>query len=613
MQKANQTLQALRKLGEQQQPLRRVYRCLYNEELFLAAYNKLYRNQGALTPGTENDTVDRMSLKRIRQIIEALRYERFRFRPTRRISIPKKNGGSRPLGLPNFTEKLVQEVLRMMLEAYYEPRFRQSSHGFRPGRGCHTALTHVTNHFQGSSWLIEGDIKACFDQIDRQVLMDILSRDIKDGRLLNLIRMSLDAGVMEDWVYHKTYSGTPQGGVLSPLLSNIYLHELDTFIEDKLIPQYTRGKKRRKNSQYRHLEWEMNKAKARKDWQTVHRLQQERRACPSQDTHDPNFRRLSFVRYADDFLLGFIGSKAEAERIKETIGTFLHDQLHLTMNKEKTLITHARTQYARFLNYAISIYDANDKLTKRENTETRVRSINGGVRLGIPKGLIHQKAAVYQQHGKIVSEKRLTQWSNAYILDTYQQRFRGLAEYYKFAVDRCKLSLVKHVMEVALVKTLAHKLRISVRRVYQKYRATCRIDDQEYAVLQVRVPTKKGERTFTWGAIPLKTIPTGRAILQDNKPTEVWVDVQAGLIRRLQADTCELCGSERDCEVHHIHKLIDIKRYWAGQREKPQWVQKMIEMRRKTLIVCTKCHLSIHNGTFDLPKMRERVLESRVM
>ena len=213
MQKANQTLQALRKLGEQKQPLTRVYRCLYNEELFLAAYNKLYRNQGALTPGTENDTVDGMSLKRIRQIIEALRYERFRFRPTRRISIPKKNGGSRPLGLPNFTEKLVQEALRMMLEAYYEPRFRHSSHGFRPGRGCHTALTHVTNHFQGSSWLIEGDIKACFDQIDRQVLMDILSRDIKDGRLLNLIRMSLDAGIMEDWVYHKTYSGTPQGGV----------------------------------------------------------------------------------------------------------------------------------------------------------------------------------------------------------------------------------------------------------------------------------------------------------------------------------------------------------------------------------------------------------------
>lgn len=613
MQKANQILQALRKLGEQRQPLTRVYRCLYNEELFLIAYNKLYRNQGALTPGTEQDTVDGMSLKRIRRIIAELRNERFRFRPARRISIPKKNGGSRPLGLPNFTEKLVQEVLRLVLEAYYEPRFRSSSHGFRPEKGCHTALADVAHHFQGSSWFIEGDIQGCFDTIDHHVLMDILSRDIKDGRVLNLIQMSLDAGVLVDWTYHKTYSGTPQGGVLSPLLANIYLHELDTFIEDTLIPQYTRGHKRKKNREYGRLEREMNRAKARNDRAAISRLQQERRDCPSQDTHDPNYRRLSFVRYADDFLLGFIGTKAEAGVIKEAIGIFLRDRLHLTMNEEKTLITHARTEQARFLNYAISIYHADDKVAKRVTTGVRVRSINGGVRLGIPKRLIHQKAAAYQQHGKVVSEKRLTEWSDASIIDTYQQRFRGLAEYYKLAVDRCDLCLVKHVMEVALVKTLAHKLRISVSNVYQKYRTTCRIGNQEYVALQVRIPTKKGEHLFTWGAIPLKTITPGTALLEDKMPAEIWLNVRADLIRRLQADTCELCGSQEDCEVHHVHKLVDVKKQWAGRREKPLWVQKMMALRRKTLVVCRKCHLSIHNGTFDLPKMRKRVLESRVM
>jgi group II intron reverse transcriptase/maturase len=602
MQNANPILQALRKLGEQRQPLTRIYRCLYSEELFLVAYNKLYRNQGALTPGTANDTVDGMSLKRIRKIIADLRTERFRFRPARRISIPKKNGGSRPLGLPNFTEKLVQEVLRMLLEAYYEPRFRHSSHGFRPERGCHTALAHVSNHFQGSSWLIEGDIKGCFDAIDRQVLLDILSRDIKDGRVLNLIQMSLNAGVMEDWTYHKTYSGTPQGGVLSPLLANIYLHELDTFIEDVLIPQYTRGRKRKKNRDYGRLEREMNRAKARNDLQAVHRLQQERRACPSQDTHDPTYRRLSFVRYADDFLLGFIGPKAEAEAIKEAIGTFLRDRLHLMMSEEETLITHARTEQARFLNYAISINHADDKVAKRITTGVRVRSINGGVRLGIPRGLIHEKAARYQRKGTIVRERQLMEWSDASIIDTYQQRFRGLAEYYKFAVDRGDLCLVKHVMEVSPVKTLAQKLRLSVSNVYRKYRTTSLVGDQEYAVLQVRVPTRKGERIFTWGAIPLKTVKPGTATVEDRIPVEHWVNVRSDLIRRLQADACELCGSQEDCEVHHVRKLIEVKRRWAGRREKPTWVHKMIALRRKTLIVCRRCHVAIHHGTFDLPK-----------
>jgi group II intron reverse transcriptase/maturase len=465
MQTADQILQAVRKLGEQRQPLTRVYRCLFSEDLFLAAYNKIYRNQGALTPGTANDTVDGMSRARIRRIIDALRAERFRFRPSRRLHIPKKSGGSRPLGVPNFSEKLVQEALRMLLEAYYEPRFRQSSHGFRPGRGCHTALAQVHQQFQGSAWLVEGDIKGCFDAIDHQVLLELLARDIKDGRLLNLIRLSLQAGVMEDWVYHKTYSGTPQGGCLSPLLANLYLHELDTFIEDTLMPQYRRGRKRKENREYKRLAREMNRAKARGDEAAVRSYQLQRRLCPSQDTQDPDYRRLAYVRYADDFLLGFIGPKTEAEAIKAAIGVFLRDRLHLTMSAEKTLITHARTEQARFLGYAISIYHADDKLTKRIASGTRIRSINGGVRLGIPRGLIHQLAGEYQQHGKVVSEKRIAIWSDAHIIDTYQQRFRGLAEYYKYAVDRSDLCLVQHVMEIALVKTLAQKLRISVKQV----------------------------------------------------------------------------------------------------------------------------------------------------
>ena len=400
------------------------------------------------------------------------------------------------------------------------------------------------------------------------------------------------------------------GGVLSPLLSNIYLHELDTFIEDTVIPQYTRGEKRRRNRTYRQLEWRIRDARTHHDWQAAERFQQERRSCPSLDTHDPMYRRLSFVRYADDWLLGFIGPKSEAEAIKEVIGTFLRDRLHLTMSAEKTLITHARTEQACFLGYAISIYHADDKLTRRPSG-TKMRSINGGVRLGLPHGLIDRVTAEYKQHGKVVSEKRLTEWSDAYIIDTYQQRFRGLAEYYKFAVDRCHLSSVKHTMQIALVKTLAQKLNISVSKVYQRYRGVQTVNDYEYRTLQVKVPTRNGDRTFIWGAIPLHVMKPGNTPIADTKYVMFWKS-RSDLITRLLADTCELCGSHENCQVHHVRKLVDLKKRWAGRREKPEWVKRMITLRRKTLVVCTPCHRAIHAGKRVLLQCTSEVLESRM-
>ena len=325
MQKAEQILQAMQKMGEKRIPLTRVYRSLFSEDLFLAAYDKIARNRGALTAGTESDTADGMNRKRIQSIIEQLRCERFKFHPARRIQIPKKSGGTRPLGIPNFTDKLVQEVLRMVLEAYYEPRFRDSSHGFRPGRGCHTALADLQYKFKGAAWFIEGDIHGCFDNIDHEILMAILARDIQDGRLLNLLRMGLQAGYMEDWQYNRTYSGTPQGGILSPLLANIYLNELDAYIEDVLIPQHTRGKRRAPNLEYYRLGYAIKCARKAGDAERVQQLELQRRTLSSQDVYDPNFRRLQYIRYADDFVLSVIGTKSEAEEIKAAIGALLKE------------------------------------------------------------------------------------------------------------------------------------------------------------------------------------------------------------------------------------------------------------------------------------------------
>jgi len=462
MQKAEQILQAVQKMGEKHIPLTRIYRSLFSEDLFLGAYDKIGRNRGALTAGIESDTADGMSRKRIQRIIEQLRCERFKFRPARRIQIPKKSGGTRPLGIPNFTDKLVQEVLRMVLQAYYEPRFRDCSHGFRPGRGCHTALANLKRKFMGAAWFIEGDIHGCFDTIDHEVLMAILARDIQDGRLLNLLRMGLEAGYLEDWHYYRTYSGTPQGGILSPLLANIYLHELDAYIEDVLIPQNTRGKSRAYNPEYNRLGKQIKIARKADDQEQVQKLELQRRKLPSQDAYDPNFRRLHYIRYADDFILSFNGTKSEAEEIKTAIGTFLKEKLHLEMSPSKTLITHSRTEHAHFLGYDISVYHADNKLSPRSGTLTKTRSVNGCIRLGIPFGKVDELCKRYLSDNKPIHEAALLAFSDAQIIYIYQQRFRGVAEYYKFATDRNALGKLKYVVEISLTKTLAHKFKTTV-------------------------------------------------------------------------------------------------------------------------------------------------------
>src|SRR5260221_9345835 len=417
MQKAGQILQAIRKLGEKRLPLTRVYRCLFSEDLFLAAYAKIYKNQGILTPGTEDDTADDMSIERIRKIIEALRTERFKFRPSRRINIPKKNGkGTRPLGLPNFTEKLVQEVLRMILEAYYEPRFRECSHGFRPNRGCHTALKYLVQKFRGTTWFIEGDIKGCYDNISHDILMSILARNIQDGRLLNLIRKGLKAGIADEWEYKPTFSGTPQGGIVSPILANIYMNELDTYVEEILIPKYTQGKRRAVNPDYQRYEYPIAAARKHGHHEEANQLDQERRHYPSQHTYDPHYRRLVYLRYADDFILGLAGPKEEADAIKAELTAFLRDKLNLELSVQKTLVAHAPTEYAKFLNYAVSIYQADEKLSPRAHTKTKTRSVNGHVRLGIPYGLVDENIKRYQRNNKVVSEPGLTAFSDANII-----------------------------------------------------------------------------------------------------------------------------------------------------------------------------------------------------
>jgi group II intron reverse transcriptase/maturase len=347
MQEAEVVLGVLRERGRKGLPLTQLYRQMFNRNLYLAAYGRIYSNQGAMTPGPSQDTADGMSEALIDQVIGQMRHERYRFDPARRVYIPKKNGKLRPLGLPSWSDKLIGEVVRLLLEAYYEPRFSDRSHGFRKGRGCHTALREIHNTWTGTTWFIEGDISDCFGSLDHEILLRILAEKIHDQRFLRLIGGMLRAGFLEDWQYRETLSGCPQGGVVSPILSNIYLSKLDDFVERELIPQHTRGALRAANPAYRQADALLRRARRRGDRAEARHLARLMRTLPSTDPMDPGYRRLRYCRYADDHLLGFTGPRAEAEQIKARLAEFLRDDLGLELNAGKTLITHARTAGSR--------------------------------------------------------------------------------------------------------------------------------------------------------------------------------------------------------------------------------------------------------------------------
>jgi group II intron reverse transcriptase/maturase len=443
MQSAGTVVEVLRARGRRGLPCERLYRQLFNTELFLMAWGRIYANDGAMTPGINGETADGMSLAKIGRIIDALRHERYRFQPVKRVYIPKKNGTKRPLGLPSWSDKLVGEVVRILLEAYYEPRFSGRSHGFRPGRGCHTALTEVANTWKGTTWFIEGDISDCFGSLDHEVMISVLAEHIHDNRFLRLIKGMLRAGYLEDWIWNATLSGAPQGGVVSPVLSNIYLDRLDKFAETVLIPEYTRGTRRKANPAGRKVDSAMAAARERKDRATARKLRQQRRGLPYGDPRDPGYRRLRYIRYADDHLLGFTGPKAEAEEIKQRLARFLREELKLELSADKTLITHARTQKARFLGY--------DIIAQHSATRPAVNGVTG---LRVPRDVITAKQAPHLVHGTPWFRPGLLNLDDLQIVSTYGSEYRGLVQYYLLAGNAHELDRLHRTAQVSMLKTL---------------------------------------------------------------------------------------------------------------------------------------------------------------
>jgi group II intron reverse transcriptase/maturase len=385
----------IRQRGQHRLPVQDAYRLLCQRDLSLRAYGKLSRHDGARTPGATAETVDGMSLEKIATSIDRLRQERYRWTPVRRTYIPKKHGKRRPLGLPAWSDKLLQEGSRSLLEAYYEPQCRAHSYGFRPGRGCPSALRALTQQGQATQWCIEGDLCACFDRIDHAVLLSSLTEHVHDNRFLRLLSGLRKAGYLADWTFHTTYSGVPQGGVVRPILRNVVLDRLDKDVEAPLIPAYTRGQRRKTDPPYVRLTMPATQARKQGERTRGRWLRQQAQRLPSRAPNDPHFRRLWYVRYADDFLLGFAGPKSAADAVKNALAAFLRAELHLALHDEKTLITHARDDTAQSLGYAVHIRHSASQQDRR-----RQRCIHGSVGLRIPRGVKQAKCAQYLRRGK---------------------------------------------------------------------------------------------------------------------------------------------------------------------------------------------------------------------
>ena len=595
----NSTIEILARIRENSQKhpaeiFTRLYRYMLREDIYLIAYKNLYANSGASTKGVDDDTADGFGEEKIHSTIARLKNGTYEPKPSRRIYIPKANGKMRPISIPTFSDKIVQEVMRIILEAVYEPIFLDVSHGFRPSRSCHTALEQIKHEFTGARWFVEGDIKGCFDNINHETLVRIVNSKIKDARFIQLLWKFLKAGYMEDWRYNKTFSGTPQGGIISPILANIYLHELDKKVTE-IKKTFYKPRERARSPEYTKLEHEIraiktkiNRAEGTEKTELIGELKNTRKRFRDTPCVSQTDKRLTYVRYADDFIIGIVGNKEDCEKVKQELTAFVADELKMELSAEKTLITHSNEK-ARFLGYDIRV--RRDNKVKKTKAGRKVRTLNNKVERNIPlqdkiEKFLFSHGIVHQKNGKLIPchRKQLLPLTDLEIVTAYGAEIRGICNYYNLASNYHDLHYFCFLMEQSCLKTLASKHKTSLKKIRNKY-----ADGQSWGV---PYDTKKGQRI---ARLPKEADCANTKNGADTIPnvTVMHLHSRNSFEKRLKARKCELCGStdSEHYEIHHINKVKNLK-------GKAVWEQIMIAKRRKTLVVCRECHKKMH-GKID--------------
>ena len=578
-------------------------------DLWIEAYAKIYANKGAVTKGVNQNTLDGMCIERVESLIALLKDGRYKPMPARRVYIPKKNGKTRPLGMPTGDDKLVQEVVRILLEQVYESVFSDKSHGFRPAKSCHTALEQIDHQWKGVKWIVDMDIQGFYDNIDHSVLIAALEKKIDDKKFINLIKLLLKAGYLEDWKFHGTYSGTPQGGICSPILANIVLHELDQFMETK-IAEFNKGEKRKRNPEYffykKKIKWQRTLLErllddpnhsveaVEKIRSEMKRLHEASLKLPSGDPSDEGFKRLFYARYADDFVIGVIGSHEEAKAISRNAEEFLNKNLSLKIASDKSGI-HSIKDGFDFLGYHISLNIQNKRHKKVKtsvNAKGRAiyvtrRTLGSKLHFQIPKQNVWafcQRKGYLGPDLKPARRPELLNLSDFEIVSTFNAEMRGFANYYKLAGTKENLYIIEWAGIQSLFKTLGNKYKCKTSALRKKMKRGNEI--------YLRYEWKGKTRELKVFKMKHLSDDMNNAVVDKESPTKFFQS-RTEIVQRMAAGKCEYCGKTGGYfEVHHVRKLKDIMR----KKTKEPWEIRMCGRLRKTMVLCTECHNLLHAG-----------------
>jgi group II intron reverse transcriptase/maturase len=582
---------------------------MYRPDLYIMAYERIKSKPGNMTPGTDGETLDGFSLDIVHGIITDMRTEQFHFKPVRTTFIPKANGKLRKLGIPSTRDKIVQEAMRLIVEAIYDspasPYFLDTSHGFRPHHSCHTALRDYRTKWSAVNWLIEGDIRACFDELDHHVLVTTLRKKIDDERFLNLIWKLLKAGYMDLHGRRKdSLIGSPQGGILSPILANVYLHELDEFVAG-LRTRLEQGKRKQRNPAYQRLSVQKSQMVQRGQTKTkeFQRLSQLMRTLPTVQVDDPGFIRIKYLRYADDWIVGIWGNHALAEEVKQQIKAFLHDHLRLTLSEEKTHITHARTEEALFLGTRLRVGGgAEAKLalqTNRSGKKFKRRSTGWETVMTAPLATLLKRLSDRGFCTKDGLPRPKAGWAYLdvdQLVLLYSSINRGLQNFYRFTDNWARLQRFQYILQYSLAMTLGRKFRISTAKVFKRFGST----------LTYVLKDKDGHEKRTVSLYLNHDWAKHREAFHcADRPGMDLVRTEVSMRSRSKlAQPCCICGDTPNrvpIVMHHVRHI----RKLSGKRQATGFNRVLRMINRKQSPVCTTCHTRIHQGQYDNIKLAE--------
>jgi group II intron reverse transcriptase/maturase len=590
-------LQRIRKLNENPTWVNRdLYRLMYERDLYITAYEHIKSSPGNMTAGADGETIDGFSMKTIDRIITAMRDQSFTFTRARRTYIPKANGKLRPLGIPSPKDKVVQEVMRIILSSIYDnesPTFLDCSHGFRPGRGTHTALKQVRS-WHSVNWFVEGDIKGCFDNIDHGALIRTLSRRIEDKRFLDLVWKALKAGYLEGPTQVNSLAGTPQGSIVSPILANIYLHEFDVWMM-KFIGDHKKGVRKRINPAYTAIVKERNRCLKKglsKTSDEVTALEKRMRNTASFMHDDPNYVRMKYVRYADDWLVAIDGPSDLAMRFKEEATGFFRDELKLELSADKTHIRHARTESAKFLGTFVTIGKGDEtgvhrKVTdKRGRVFTRRTNVEHLTYMTAPKADLIKRLSergFCSKDGEPLARNGWIAQDDHLIVERFGQIMMGISNYYSFVDNPEALRHVQRILHLSCAKTLCRKHQLTLRQLLKMRRPE---------LVTPKRWDSDGKPT-AFASLPLKRkwLKNRNAFLINSEVADV---IGLGIEKRSRSKLgkpCAICGTPDDVEMHHVRHVRKGKN--VG------FAAVMSAINRKQVPVCQSCHGKIHAGKYD--------------